>query len=106
MKKSKRKPQQRSDSAAPEYDPAGESHGPDGNSSPLPGFAYSISIGSWLASLPSMLHWIFLFLVTPTLIFLAVCTPPFQSPDELAHFERSYQISSGGLFGRSGGNVD
>ena len=32
--------------------------------------------------------------------------PPFQSPDELAHFERSYQISRGGLYGGSGGYVD
>jgi uncharacterized membrane protein/Tfp pilus assembly protein PilF len=104
MKKSKKKIQQRSDGAAPERDPAVELHGPDAKSSPGPGFANSAS--TWLASLPFVLHWIFLFLVTPTLIFLAVCTPPFQSPDELAHFERSYQISNGGLFGGSGGNVD
>jgi uncharacterized membrane protein/Tfp pilus assembly protein PilF len=104
MKKSKKKQQQRNDSAAPERNPAGESHMPEGNSSPSPTFA--ISSVSWLAGLPSMLHWIFLLLVTPTFIFLAVCTPPFQSPDELAHFERAYQISDGGFYGGKGGKVD
>ncbi|MGA3263448.1 MAG: DUF2142 domain-containing protein, partial [Terracidiphilus sp.] len=53
-----------------------------------------------------MLHWIFLLLGTPTLVFLSVCTPPFQTPDEPAHFERAYQISRGGLYGGSGGYVD
>lgn len=63
-------------------------------------------MGSWLASLPSMLPWIFVLLATPTVIFLSVCTPPFQSPDEKNHFYRSYQIASGGLYGGNGGYVD
>lgn len=28
-----------------------------------------------------------------------ILTPPFQSPDEINHFYRSYQVSEGGLFG-------
>ena len=104
MKKSKKKTQQRSDNAAPVRDQPVESHRPQSNLSPLPGFAHSIS--ACLSSLPSILHWMFLFLVTPTFIFLAVCTPPFQSPDELTHFERAYQITNGGLYGGTGGNVD
>jgi len=64
------------------------------------------SIGSELVWLPSLLPWIFLLLGTPVVIFLSICTPPFQSPDEFRHFERAYQISNGGLYGRSGGYVD
>ena len=78
MKKPKKK--QRGESAAPEHERAVESYGPDGKSSLRS--VHANSIGSWLANMPAMLHWFFLFLVTPTLIFLAVCTPPFQSPDE------------------------
>jgi len=86
--------------------PLGLKNAADEKSSPRSGFINSRSMGSWLARLPSMLPWIFLLLGTPTLIFLSVCTPPFQSPDEVAHFERSYQISCGGLYGGSGGYVD
>ncbi|WP_250473032.1 DUF2142 domain-containing protein [Caballeronia sp. GAFFF1] len=44
-------------------------------------------------------------------IFLLLATPPFQTPDALAHFFRSAQISEGHLFGQryddtSGGDVD
>jgi uncharacterized membrane protein/Tfp pilus assembly protein PilF len=105
----KRKQQQRSKGAAPGQGgdkPPGLTNTTDEESSPHTGFAISISIGSGLAGLPSMLHWIFLLLGTPTLIFLSICTPPFQTPDELAHFERAYQISRGGLYGGSGGYVD
>jgi hypothetical protein len=69
-------------------------------------FVNSTSMGSWLSSLPSMLPWIFLLLATPIVIFLSVCTPPFQSPDEENHFYRSYQITYGLLYGGSGGYVD
>jgi hypothetical protein len=48
---------------------------------------------------------LFLFFVVPSVIFLAVCTPPFQSPDEPSHIFRAYQISEGGLAG-SGAYID
>jgi hypothetical protein len=76
------------------------------HSSPDTEFAASKHAASWLAILPSMLPWIFLFLATPTVIFLSVCTPPFQSADEINHFLRSYQVSVGEFYGRSGGYVD
>jgi uncharacterized membrane protein len=69
-------------------------------------FADSRSPHSWLAVLPSLLPLIFLILGASTVIFLAVCTPPFQSPDEDNHFKRSYQVSNGGLFHPDGGDVD
>jgi uncharacterized membrane protein len=75
-------------------------------SSSGPRFADSKRSGSWLESLPSMLPMVFLFFATPTVIFLSVCTPPFQSPDEITHFLRSYQVSVGELYGRGGGYVD
>ena len=74
-----------------------------GMSSSRTGLGNSVFTYCWKAS---TLSWIFLLLATPSVIFLAVCTPPFQSPDEVAHFERSYQISQGGLYGGSGGSVD
>ena len=69
-------------------------------------FASSPSVSSWLAILPSLLPLIFLLLGTLTVIFLSVCTPPFQSPDEDVHFKRAYQVSYGGLFHGDGGDVD
>jgi uncharacterized membrane protein len=44
-------------------------------------------------------------------ILLATLIPPFQNPDEVAHFMRADQIANGGLLGRNfgdsiGGNVD
>lgn len=44
-------------------------------------------------------------------VFLVFATPPFQTPDAIAHFERAIQISSGTPFGQkfdgtSGGEVD
>jgi uncharacterized membrane protein len=78
----------------------------DGNSSLYPRFANSRSMGSWLARLPSMLPLIFVLLATPTVIFLSICTPPFQSPDEENHFRRSYQITCGELYSGIGGYVD
>ena len=69
-------------------------------------FADSGSPRSWLAVLPSLLPLIFLILGASTVIFLAVCTPPFQSPDEDVHFKRSYQISNGVLFHGDGGDID
>ena len=128
MKKSKRNPQRRSDGATSGHDSAGKSnaafvhesgkavsggdkplvmkHTADGESLSRLRFANRISIDSWLVSLPSMLHWIFLLLGIPSFIYFAVCMPPFQAPDEQAHFDRSYQISRGGLYGGSGGYVD
>jgi uncharacterized membrane protein len=59
-----------------------------------------------LRSLPSALHWIFLLFAVPLVVFLAVRTPAFQSPDEVNHFYRSWQVAQGGLFARGGGYVD
>jgi uncharacterized membrane protein len=59
-----------------------------------------------LQSLPSALHWIFVLFAAPLVIFLAVRTPAFQSPDEDNHFYRSWQVAHGGLFARGGGYVD
>jgi uncharacterized membrane protein/Tfp pilus assembly protein PilF len=106
VSKSKKKPLRRSDGTAPAQGPAVESYGVDGDVSSRVEIANSISLGSILASLPSKLPWIFLALAIPSVLFLSVCTPPFQSPDELAHFERSYQISRGGIYGGAGGYVD
>lgn len=59
-----------------------------------------------LRSLPSMLHWVFVLFAAPLVVFLAVRTPAFQSPDEDNHFYRSWQIAHGGLFSSGGGYVD
>ncbi len=59
-----------------------------------------------LRSLPSALHWFFVLIAAPLVIFLAVRTPAFQSPDEDHHFYRSWQVAHGGLFARGGGYVD
>jgi uncharacterized membrane protein len=44
-------------------------------------------------------HWIYLIYAVPMLVFLTFGTPPFQVPDENAHFLRAEQISHGGLVG-------
>jgi len=59
-----------------------------------------------LRLLPSYLHWVFVLVATPLVVFLAVRTPAFQSPDEDNHFYRSWQIAYGGLFSNGGGYVD
>jgi uncharacterized membrane protein len=59
-----------------------------------------------LRSLPLSLPWVFALFAVPLVIFLAVRTPAFQSPDEQNHFYRSWQIAHGGFFARGGGNVD
>lgn len=59
-----------------------------------------------LQSLPSSLHWVFVLFAAPLVIFLAVRTPAFQSPDEDNHFYRSWQVAHGGLFAHGGGYVD
>ena len=53
-----------------------------------------------------MLHWVFAPFAAPLVVFLAVRTPAFQSPDEDNHFYRSGQIAHGGLFSSGGGYVD
>lgn len=55
---------------------------------------------------PSGAGWTTLFLVVGTLsgIALAVATPPFEVPDEIAHFERAYEISEGRPMARPGGS--
>lgn len=58
------------------------------------------------SALPALLPWLFLLIAVPFTIFLSVCTPPFQSPDELSHFDRAWQISRGGLYGGTGGAID
>ena len=70
------------------------------------GIANAPSVRFSLASLPSFLPLIFMFLATSTVVFLSVCTPPFQTPDEDVHFKRAYQVSNGILFHADGGEVD
>jgi len=86
--------------------PLGQKNIKGSKSSLHSGFINSIPMGSWFACLPSMLPWIFLLLATTNVIFLSVCTPPFQSADEEHHFYRSYQITRGELYGGNGGYVD
>jgi uncharacterized membrane protein len=60
----------------------------------------------------SVLAILFMLYGTISVSLLAVMTPPYQAPDEPAHFMRAEQISRGGLIGfrlsptRSGGSVD
>lgn len=61
---------------------------------------------SCFAALPTKLHWIFLFPAIPLVIFLALWTPPFQSADELAHFDRAWQVAHGQPYATSGGFID
>jgi uncharacterized membrane protein len=61
---------------------------------------------SCLAGLPTKLHWVFLFPAIPLVIFLALWTPPFQSADEFAHFDRAWQVAHGQLYATSGGFID
>ncbi len=55
--------------------------------------------------LPENLHWVFLLYSMPLITILAIWTPPYQSPDELNHFFRAYQVAHGRFFGGSGGFV-
>jgi uncharacterized membrane protein len=59
-----------------------------------------------LLTLSSGLHWVFLLFAVPLVVFLAVRTPAFQTPDEVNHFFRSYQVAHGVLFAREGGYTD
>ena len=61
---------------------------------------------SCFAGLPTKLHWVFLFPAILLVIFLALWTPPFQSPDELAHFDRAWQVAHGQPYPTSGGFID
>jgi uncharacterized membrane protein len=42
-------------------------------------------------------EWVFLILAAVTGLFIALVNPPFQAPDEFAHFARVYQLSEGTL---------
>lgn len=52
------------------------------------------------------LHWVFVVFAVPLVVFLAIRTPAFQSPDEDGHFSHSWQIAHGVFFGGGGGYVD
>jgi len=54
----------------------------------------------------SRLHWLFVLFAVPLVLFLALRTPAFQSPDEDNHFYRAWQIAHGGLFSGGGAYVD
>lgn len=58
------------------------------------------------AGLPTRIHWVFLFPAIPLVIFLALWTPPFQSADEFAHFDRAWQVAHGQPYATSGGFID
>lgn len=49
--------------------------------------------------------WSRLFLITalPASFAFAVLTPPFQIPDEIAHFERAYEVSEAGIVSKPQG---
>lgn len=70
------------------------------------GFGFKQFLREPLHTLSSGLHWVFLLFAVPLVIFLAVRTPAFQTPDEVNHFYRSYQVAHGGLFARGGGYTD
>lgn len=59
-----------------------------------------------LRRLPSKLHWVFLLFAIPQVVFLAFWTPPFQTPDEPAHFYRAWQIAHLQIGPHSGGLAD
>jgi hypothetical protein len=61
---------------------------------------------SCFAGLPTKLHWVFLFPAILLVIFLALWTPPFQSADEFAHFDRAWQVAHGQPYATSGGFID
>ena len=61
--------------------------------SPQAKSSFSHVLCSALQVLPSTLHWIFLLFAIPQVIFLALWTPPFQTADEPAHFNRAWQIA-------------
>ena len=69
-------------------------------------------LGARLKAVTGRLALIYFCLAASTVITLAWLMPPFQNPDELAHFQRIDQLSRGGVighrFGRgySGGAVD
>jgi uncharacterized membrane protein len=64
------------------------------------------SQGSPLQWITLSLHWLFAAIAVPLVVFLAVRTPAFQTPDEFNHFRRSCQVAQGVFFGGSGGYVD
>lgn len=61
---------------------------------------------TFLRTLASNLHWLFLLFAIPQVIFLALCTPPFQTADENAHFDRAWQVAHLQLSPHYGGFVD
>ncbi|BAI76868.1 hypothetical protein AZL_f01080 (plasmid) [Azospirillum sp. B510] len=69
-------------------------------------------LGTRIGAVTRNLALIYFCLAASTVLTLAWLMPPFQNPDELAHFQRIDQLSRGGLighrFGRgySGGAVD
>ncbi len=52
------------------------------------------------------LPWIFLLFAAPLVVFLAIWTPAFQSPDETNHFYRASQIARGDFIGGTGEYAD
>jgi uncharacterized membrane protein len=76
--------------------------------SPLEKSSFTDILRSGLRALPSNLHWVFLLFAIPQVIFLAFWTPPFQTADEPAHFDRACQIAQlqiGAHFGGFGDKV-
>ncbi|WP_404811285.1 DUF2142 domain-containing protein [Actinobacillus pleuropneumoniae] len=51
---------------------------------------------------------LFMFGFAIIVLVVSILTPPFQSPDEFAHFERAYTISNGQFFldDKGNGNID
>jgi len=74
--------------------------------SPQAEFSFTAVLRSALRALPTNLHWCFLLFAIPQVIFLALWTPPFQTADETAHFDRAWQIAHLEIGPRYGGYVD
>lgn len=69
----------------------------------------AVGFRSWLASislrLPRLGGWaplVYLVTALPTVLFLTVLTPPFQSPDEPNHFQRAVSILNGRIVAQRG----
>jgi uncharacterized membrane protein len=69
------------------------------------------SVASQAANIPNIKpEWAFLVLALAAGLFMVFVTPPFQSPDEDAHFFRAFQLSEGKIIAqregsRVGGNI-
>lgn len=74
--------------------------------SPQAKFSFTAVLRAALQILPSKLHWVFLLFAIPQVVFLALCTPPFQTPDEPAHFFRAWQIAHLQIGPHAGGFAD